>query len=178
MPDYLISQVDDDIQSLRVDHARRFIQNDSNDWQFLFGPNSELVPNILVLKNPAQFNTNTLNSVKIAGYLYNSSNGTVAAGASCVFNVYRVSVTGWTETLLGTFNGVLQPNNYFLSDINILSLAPAELDGDNSIMIECVITRLTKTFRDRVYFNHLGSYESIVRLRNDVEFLDITKADE
>lgn len=178
MAEYLISQVDDDIQCLRVDHARRFVQNDSSDWQFLFGPNSELIPNLLILKNTAQFNTNTFDSVKFVGYLYNASNGTIGQASSCTFNVYLVSVVGWTETLLGSFSGVEQPNSYWLSDINLSSLVPAELDGDNSIMIECAITRLSDTFRDRVYLNHIGSYDSIVRLRNDIEYLDITKVDE
>lgn len=178
MPEYLISQIDDDIQALRVDHSPRFIQNDSVDWQFLFGPNSELVSNILVLKNTGQFNTNTFDSIKVIGYLYNSSNGTVGEAASCVFNIYQVSTTGWTESLLGTFNGIEQSNSYWLSNINLSSLTPANLDGDSSLMIECIITRLSKTFRDRIYLNHLGSYDSIVRLRNDVEFLDITKLDE
>ena len=177
MSDYLISQIDDDVQALRVDFAGRYIQNTSEDWQFLFNSNSFLTPNVLILKNTGQFDTTDLESVKLAAYLYNASNGTIAAGATCTFNVYRVSVSGWTETLLGSFNGVVQTNNYFYVDIPVVSLSPAELDGDNTIMIECVFTRLSDTYRDRVYLNHIGSYGTIVKMKKQIDFLDITKQD-
>ena len=175
MPEYLISQLDDDIQALRVDFAGRYIQNSSEDWQFLFNSNSVLTPNVLVLRHHGQFDTSDFNSIKLAAYLYNASNGTIAAGATCTFNVYRVSVSGWSETLINTFSGVVQPNNYFYIDIPLSSLSPAELDGDNTIMVECVFTRLSETFRERIYLNHLGSFGSIIRLKNRVDFIEISK---
>lgn len=178
MPDYLVAQDNEDAQVLRVDYSGRYVQNASDDWQFLFNSNSVLTPNILVLKNAGQFDTTDLDSVKVAAYLYNTSNGTIANAASCQFNIYLVSAAGWTETLLGTFSGVQQPNQYFYTDIPVTgALSPASLDGDSSLMIECVMTRLTQTFRDRIYLNHLGSYGSIVRLRSSVDFLDISKQD-
>lgn len=177
MSEILISQIDDDIQALRVDYAGRYIQNSSEDWQFLFGPNSVLRPNILILKNAGQFNAVNLDSIKIIGYLYNTSNGTVAAAGSCQFNVYLVSASSWSETLLGSYVSTVLPNNYHYKEISISALLPADLDGDSSLMIECVINRLSDTYRDRIYLNHLGSYDSIVRLRNDVDFLTITKQD-
>ncbi len=175
MADYLISQLDDDVQALRVDFAGRYIQNSSEDWQFLFNSNSVLTPKVLLLKHTGQFDTGDFNSIKLAAYLFNSYDGSIAAGASCTFNVYRVSVSGWTETLINTFTGVAQPNNYFYIDIPLSSLSPAELDGDNTLMVECVFTRLTDTYRDRVYLNHLGSFGSIIKLKNKVDFLEITK---
>lgn len=174
---FLISQLDDDIQVLRVDHARRFVQNDATDWQFLFNGQSELVPNVLILKSAGQFDTTDFDSIKLAGYLYNQSNGTVSAGSVCTFNIYRVSPSLWTETLLGTFVGVLQPNNYFYIDIPMSSLTPADLDGDNSLMVEVVITRLATTFRERIYLNHLGIYGFTTKVKKKTDFLSITKKD-
>lgn len=175
---YLISQVDDDVQALRVDHIDRYIENDSTDWQFLFGPNSDLVPSFFLLKEAGQFDTNSFNDIKLISYLYNNNNGSIASGAACTFNVYRVSVTGWNEILLGSFNGTEQDNHYFFTTIPLTSLTPADLDGDNTIMVECVFTRLSDIYRERMYLNHLGSYDSIVRLRKEVQWLDITKQDE
>ena len=37
-------------QWLKVDNAQRFIVNDNNDWQFLFGPNSTPTNSTQVLK--------------------------------------------------------------------------------------------------------------------------------
>ena len=177
MPDYLVAQDNEDGQVLRVDYAGRYIQNASDDWQWLFNSSSVLTPNVLILKNAGQFDTTDFNSIKVVGYLYNTSNGSIANAASCQFNVYLVSPSSWSETLLGTFSGTPLPNQYFYSDISVSALSPAQLDGDNSLMVECVLTRLTNTYRDRIYLNHLGSYDSIVRLRDSVDFLDITKQD-
>ena len=52
------------------------------------------------------------------------------------------------------------------------------MDGDTTLMIEGVAIRSGVTYRDRIYVNHLGVYDSIIRLRNAVDFLDITKLDE
>jgi hypothetical protein len=177
MPEYLIAQDSEEASVLRVDYSKRFIQNASTEWQFLFNSNSFLTPNVLILKNAGQFNTANFNQIKLAAYLYNSSNGTISAASSCTFSVYGVSVTSWTETLLGTFTGTILPNNYYISNINLSSLN-INLDGEGSIMVECVLTRLSETFRDRIYLNHLGIYDSVVRLRKDVDFLDLTKMDE
>jgi len=178
MADYLIAQDNEDGQVLRVDYSGRYVQNLSHDWQFLFNANSVLTPTVLVLKNTGQFDTSDLESIKIIGYLYNAATGGIAAGSTCTFNIYYVSGSTWTETSLGSVSGTLLSNNYFFADINVASLVPADLDGDTTLMIECVLTRLSSTYRERVYLNHLGSYDSIVRLRQDVDFLDITKLDE
>lgn len=175
----LVNQTDEDTQYLRIDHPNRFIMNDKKDWQFLFGPNSSFGSSAQVLKIAAQLDTETLSDIKFIAYLYNPVTGNVDKAASCVFNVYRVLPTaGWFDNLITTFSGVIQSNSYFFAEKTITDLSPSDLDGDNSIMIEVVATRLSNTYRDRVYINHLGIYDSVVRLRNEVEFLDLTKQDE
>jgi len=37
--------------------------------------------------------------------------------------------------------------------------------------------RWGRTYKNKIYINHLGVYDSIVRLKNDIEFLDISKQD-
>lgn len=171
----------EDMMWLKVDHTSRYIQNYSDEWQFLFGPNSVLSNSSQVLKLAAQLDTNTLDKIRIIGYLYNPVNGTVDNAASVQFTVYKVAditTPKWDDQPLTTVTGVVQSNNYHFVDILTSSLSGAVLDGDTTLMIEGVATRLGVTYRDRIYVNHLGVYDSIVRLRQDVEFLDITKQDE
>jgi hypothetical protein len=167
-------------QWLKVDHSSRYIQNDEDEWQFLFGPNSALTNSAQVLKIAAQLDTSTLDKIRIIGYLYNAANGSIDNAASITFRVYRVSdITSpkWDDQLITTLTGTLQPNGYYFTDISVNSLTGTSLDGDTTLMIEATAIRSSTTYRDRIYVNHLGVYDSIVRLRNDVEFLDITKQD-
>ena len=174
----LLAQDNEDCQQLKVDTFDRYLVNDSEDWYFLFGPNSALVNSNQIIKIAAEFDTNDLDSIRFIAYLYNQNDGSVDNAATCTFNIYMVGQPSWVETLLLTTSGTIQFNNYFLSDVNVNSLSPATLDGDTTLMVEAVITRLGDIYRDRVYLNSLGVYDSIIQLRNDVDFLDITKLDE
>lgn len=178
----IVAQDDnDDNQWLKIDHDSRYIINDADDWQFLFGPNSVLSNSSQVLKLAAQLDTNTLDKIRLIGYLYNSRNGTIDNAAGVTFKIYRVTditTPKWDDQLITSVSGVFQSNSYYFKDLAISSLTGTNLDGDTTLMIEGTATRLGITYRDRIYVNHLGVYDSIVRLRNDVEFLDVTKQDE
>lgn len=178
----LLAQDENDVnQWLKVDHSSRYIVNDSPEWQFLFGPNSSLSNSSQVIKLAAQLDTITMDKIRIIGYLYNSRNGTIDNAGSVVFKVYKVAditTPKWDDQLLTTISGTLQSNSYYFTDILISSLTGTNLDGDTTLMVEGTATRLGVTYRDRIYVNHLGVYDSIVRLKNDVEYLDISKVDE
>jgi hypothetical protein len=164
-----------------VDHPDRYIQMDHPSWQPLFGPNSALSNSEQVIKCWAQLDTTTLNSIRIVGYLYRPGTGAVDSAASVGFRIYRVqdiTSPNWDDLYLMSVAGVLQPNGYYTVTVPTSSIPGAILDGDTTLMIEAVAVRSGTTFRDRVYLNHLGVYESINRLRQDVDFLDITKQDE
>lgn len=170
----------EDNQFLKVDNSSRFIVNHSQEWQFLFGPSTTPTNSSQILKLAAQLDTTTLDKIRIVGYLYNPVTGNVDSSASVMFNVYYVNdITNpkWQDNLIATLTGTLQSNSYFFSEIDISALIGASMDGDTTLMIEGTATRLGITYRDRLYANHLGVYESIVRLRQDVDFLNITKKD-
>lgn len=177
----LVAQDDNqDNQWLKVDHDSRYIVNASSDWQFLFGPNSELSTSGQVLKLAAQLDTTTLDKIRLIGYLYNPKNGSVDSSSGVVFSIYSVNdITNpkWNDQFITTLVGTVQNNSYYFSEINISALTGTSLDGDTTLMIEGVATRLGVTYRDRIYVNHLGVYESVIRLRQDVDFLNITKKD-
>ena len=178
----LLAQDENDVnQLLKIDNLNRFIVNDSPEWQFLFGPGSEFTNSSQILKLAAQFDTSTLDDIRIIGYLYNPTTGAIDNSSGVTFNIYKVediTTPKWNDNLLITLSGVLQTNNYYFVDVNLSALLGTNLDGDTTLMIEAVGTRLMQTYRDRIYINHLGVYNSVVQLRNEVEFLDLTKLDE
>lgn len=167
----------DDNQWLKVDHSSRYIENDGEEWQFLFGPNSSLDTSTLIPKIHAKFNTDTLDNIQLTGYLYDAKNAGVGNAASCSFKIYKIESPDWTETLITTISGTKLSNNYYYTNPTTNSLG-LDFIGSDTIMIEATLTRLSETYRDRVYINHLGVYGSIVRLKQDVEWLDISKLDE
>lgn len=165
-------------QVLKRDVNKRYLVNQSKKVQMLFGPFSAFTQGTRVVKLAGEFDTQDFSSIRLAAYLYNTDFGSIDNAGSCTFKIYRVTTPNWTEELLVTVPGIFTSNAYFFADVNLSSLVPAELDGDSTLMVEVVLTRLSKTFRDRLYVNHLGVYDSIARLRSDVQFLDLTKLDE
>lgn len=174
----LIAQdTNEDNQWLKVDNAQRYIVNDNNEWQFLFGPNSEPTNSTQVLRIGAEFNKDTFDTIRFAAYLYNPVTGAVDNAATIQFRVSLVTTPLWTENLIYTFNGTQLPNNYFFGNINTTTLAPIDFYGGDTIMIEAVATRLSRTYRERIYVNHLGIFDNAFRIKQDIEFLDISKQD-
>lgn len=168
-------------QWLKIDHSSRFIVNHNPEWQPIFNVNSTLTNSTQVLKLAAQLDTTTLDKIRIAGYLYNPTHGNIDNAASVTFKIFKVAdmtIPKWDDQLITTLTGDLQSNSYYFKDINVSSLTGTSLDGDTTLMIEGIATRLGVIYRDRIYINHLGVYDSIIQLKKAIDFLDITKQDE
>lgn len=164
-------------QWLKVDHSSRYIVNSTEDWQFIFGPNSELSASSPTLKSWVKFNDSTFNNLQIMGYLYDARNAATFNSASCEFKVFLITTPDWTETYLTTINGSQLPNSYYYANPTLASIGPVDFQGGDSLMIETTIVRAGVTYRDRIYVNHLGIFDNVSRLRSEVEFLEITKKD-
>jgi len=174
----LVAQDDnDDNQWLKVDHQSRYITCDMDDWQFLFGPNSSLSSSNQIIKITARFDDSTFTNLKVTAYLYDQQNGSIGNASTCEFKFYQITTPDWTEVLVDTISGTQLANNYFYLNPTLATLAPIDFFGADSLMIEATIERLGVIYRDRVYINHLGIYDNVSRLRQDVEFLEITKKD-
>lgn len=163
---------------LKVDHDSRYIENDTEEWQFLFGPDSALNNADQIVKLAAKFNDSTFNNIQIAAYLYDQKNNAISSAANCQFDIYRVSAPDWTEVYLTTLTGSQLPNNYFYSNPTLAALGTIDFFGGDTLMIQATMTRLGLVYRDRIYVNHLGIFDNVSRLRGDVEFLEVTKKDE
>lgn len=175
----MVAQDDqDDNQWLKIDHASRYITNDMDDWQFLFGPNSSLSSSNQIIKLAAKFDDLTFNKIKLIGYLYDVKNGAIASGSTCELKIYKVSDTTWEDVLITTLSATIQPNNYFYVAPDLSTLSQFDFSGGDTMMVEGAITRLGVTYRDRIYVNHLGIFDSLTRLKNKVTFLEVTKLDE
>lgn len=165
-------------QYLKVDHSSRYIVNMSIDWQMLFGPNSSLSSSNQIIKISAQFDAGSFDNLKVTAYLFDQRNGSIANAANCSFKIFKITDPDWSETLLTTLSGTQLPNYYYYIHPTLSTFVGLDFLGGDSIMIEATIVRLGVTYRDRVYINHLGIYDNVFRLRQDVEFLDATKLDE
>jgi hypothetical protein len=102
----------------------------------------------------------------------------IQSAESATFSFYRIGGTAWEEELVGQISGTKQSNNYISSNIDISALSPSILNGEDSLMLEVELVRRNKTYVDRVYLNHIGIYDSYLRLKRDVQFLEVTKLDE
>lgn len=162
---------------LKVDHDTRFIQNDGDEWQFLFNLASELTNSTQIIKITGKFDDDTFTNLKIVAYLFDVQNASIANAATCQFKLYQVTSPDWTETLLTTLPGSQLTNNYFYINPTTASLGSIDFQGGDTIMIEATIDRLGVIYRDRIYLNHLGVFDNITRLKNKVNFLEVTKKD-
>jgi hypothetical protein len=124
----------------------------------------------------AKFKSSDFDGINLIAFL--NKNNKKATIGSCLFKIYSISNDdSWTETLINqtTING---PTNSAKLHLSEASLTPLELDGEFTISVEVILTIRDKKYNKKIYINHLGVYDSIFRLRQDVEFLDITKVDE
>jgi hypothetical protein len=126
----------------------------------------------------AKFNGINFDGIHMVAGLY-AENERRLNSASCSFNVYYVDANqNWNQTLVYTGSASLVGSRWVLpaTQANLGSLT--ELDGERTLMIEATITRLGKEYKSAVYVNHLGIFDSLFRLKEEVEFLSITKKDE
>lgn len=128
----------------------------------------------LVLKLHAQFDSDLMNGIRVIAFMSNDKKI-----SSCIISsisLFYVS-TNWVETFVTSVVPV-ESNGVFTAYIDQSMLGLNELSGAETYLIDCTATRRNKTFRKKVYFNHLGCFDSINRLRQGFDFLNITKIDE
>lgn len=165
-------------QWLKTDHSSRYIENHSDEWQFLFGPDSALSNATQIVKLAAKFDDNSFNNINIVAYLYDSKNNAISNAANCQFDLFVVSTPDWTENFLTSISGSQLPNSYYYANPLLSSIGSLDFFGGDTLMIQASMVRLGITYRERIYVNHLGIFDNISRLRADVEFLEVTKKDE
>lgn len=120
----------------------------------------------------AKFNSNTFDGIFLNCTLF--KNNRTKPVSNVLFKVSSVDITGtWVESELLQTNSLTGKLTVTSND-----LLPTELDGDITLAIEASFSIRNKQYSKKIYVNHLGIYENVFKLRQDVEFLDITKEDE
>lgn len=124
----------------------------------------------------AKFKTQDCDGINLIAFI-NKNNKKKQIG-SCNFKVFSISVDdNWTETAI--LNTTLNfPGVSAKLHVPQSTLDPLELDGEFTLSIEAEIKIRNEFYRKKIYVNHLGVYDSVFRLKQEVEFLDITKVDE
>lgn len=127
----------------------------------------------------AKFDVTDFDGIQLLAYI-NKNNNQIIHGANCTFTVNLINTNStWNETFLYSTSGTQQINGSFIADVTQTNLGSTnELDGELTLSIECEIYRFGKKYKNKIYVNHLGVYDSIIRLRQEVEFLFVTKKDE
>lgn len=178
IPKIWVSQDCEDSQALRISSSSRYIHINESSWQPLFITEAELTAPIKSLKLAAEFDADSFSKIRIAGYLYNETTNSVDALSSIIFRLHTVTAPGWDDVFEFEVAGSEQLNSYYFAEVDITDLPLKDYDGSSTLMIEATATRLSSTYRNRIYVNHLGIFDSHTRLKKFVDFLDITKLDE
>lgn len=166
--------IDEDCQFLKLPLINQVILHEGDDVQTITNLSGEIVTNSIFIGG--EFNTATMDGIRLAAYIM-QNNTTVLSSSSCTFNIYKITTPNWTETLLYTTSGSVQLNNYFFASIDEATLGLL-LDGDPTLMVEAVMVRLGKTYKNRVYLNQLGIFDSYLKQRrqlNIIQASEITK---
>lgn len=124
----------------------------------------------------AKFNSNSMNGMQIYASLV--QNGLTMSSNVESFVVSRVSESSWTETQVYTATATEYSPGKFSASVTQANLGSNELSGMETYSISCVANRKRKSFKKKVFVNHLGCFDSINRLRKSVELLIATKVDE
>jgi hypothetical protein len=124
----------------------------------------------------AKFDAENFDGIQLIAAL--SVNGRDKAISSAEFTVNSVYIDGsWQENAIGVFNGV-QDGKRFIASVPQSALNPVVLSGDTTLKVYTKIVILNNTYRDYFYVNHLGIFDEMVRAKNKIKFLELTKADE
>lgn len=122
-----------------------------------------------------KFNADTMNGIQIKAQLLKGAK--LSAMAIVSTKLFRVSEASWVETLVASPT-LSEGLGFFSGTVNQATLSANELSGMEVYALEVTSIRKRRTFKKKVYFNHLGCFDSIWRLRQEMQYAHITKLDE
>lgn len=169
----------DYVQPLKLRMSRRLVITPNCSYNsILYSTNHRpFTPANRTAKVWAKFNTNTFNGIQLASWIEDEKNYIVLSG-SCEFKVYYLDASNnWAQTLVYTQNGTLSGQKWIAVATQANIGNTNYLDGERTLLIEATHTAWKNTYVARAYVNHLGIYDSFIQLKNEVDFLNITKAD-
>lgn len=122
-----------------------------------------------------KFNADSMNGIQIKAQLLNGSK--LSAMSIVSVSLFRVAEATWVESLVASPTLTLGLG-FFSGTVNQTTLSTNELSGMEVYALEVTAVRKRRKFKKKVYFNHLGCFDSINRLKEYSQSLDIMKLDE
>lgn len=168
------------IQPLKLKTGRKLVISPNSDYNsILFTKKHKAFDErSLKVKVWSKFNAQNFDGIHMVAGLYGDNERKINS-ASCVFNVYYIDAdSNWNESFIFSGNASLVNGRWVLPATQVDLGLSNELDGERSLRIEATISRFGKQYKSSVYVNHLGIFDSLFRLKEEVEFLAITKEDE
>jgi len=123
----------------------------------------------------AKFNADSFDGLSIEVRLLR--NGELTSSVVDSISLYEVDNETFDKNFIAEFLPTLTGQSWVVS-IPESGISPVEITGEKTFYVECVVKRQRKSYRISKYFNHIGIYDSFFRLKQEVDFLDITKLDE
>jgi len=124
----------------------------------------------------AKFNTSAMNGMQIMAEL---KRGETRLQSSIVnFVLSSVNESGWTETFIANVAATNSGDGLFTGYINQATLGLNELSGREVYSVYVEVIRKRLKLKKKIFINHLGCYDSLIRLRQNIEHLEIEKVDE
>lgn len=167
-------------QTLKLKTGRKLVLTPNNDYNsVLFTSRHRATsPKEYQVNLWAKFAQDDFDGIHIRAFIEKDSE--IFQSANYTFDVYTVSRdSNWAETFVITKPGVILADGSYKCQV-VTSEFPStvDIDGELTLAIKVNCSRIGRKYTKKIFINHLGVYDSIVRLKQDVEFLDITKLDE
>lgn len=128
------------------------------------------------LKIHAKFNADDMNGMQIIVNL--ESNGIKSNSNITSAKLYRVDEASWDETFVTDITLTNDGSGIFTGDLDQTDLGVNELSGMETYSIVIEASRKRRKFKSKVWFNHIGCFDNILRARNEIRYLNSTKLDE
>lgn len=169
------------VQPLKLGLGRKVVITPNNDYNSILLSKKHRGASPLNYKAKlwAKFDGQNFDGIKLISGIYKDEVNVIPSG-SCTFNISSVSLDGtWTETFLYSTPGTVQGDGTFIASATQANLGSStQLDGELTFAIEVSLVKQGTTLTNKVYLNHLGIYDSFFRLKQFVDFLNLTKLDE
>lgn len=167
-------------QTLKLRTGRKLVITPNNDYNsIMFTTQHRAVsPKEYQLNLWAKFAQDSFDGIHIKSFIEKDSE--VFQSTNYTFDIYTVDKdSNWAETLVATKSGVPLGDGSFKCHVTSSEFpSTVDLDGEITLAIRSTCFRMGRKYTKKIFINHMGVYDSIVRLRQDIEFLDITKLDE
>lgn len=124
----------------------------------------------------AKFDSENFDGIQLISAL--TLNGRNKSISSAEFTVSTVSIDdAWTETVVGVYTGI-KSGSKFIASVPQVDFGSTALSGDITLKVNVQLNVLNNIYRDYFYVNHIGIFDEMVRAKNKIKFLELTKVDE